>query len=302
MITETTYFLKEINVEETCFEDPNISKEEISIIDTYIEITKFVQEINNLFKAFMFNRDNMISLYKFNVNDCLERTIENKFKQNDYILVNTLIINYISIGKSVTEAIENFGRYIFGKKSDRFIEFKNKCISKTYDEEFSYRFLYLLRNLSQHCHFIVSVDSGNRYSFNIDQILSTKNYDFNETMKEELTKIREEIYNKFNDHPRISVTTTIVKYHLSVIKIYLDSLEYVETIMEEYYNKINQIIKENPKLVHKSNNCLDGYVLYKMEDNRIHSFNSKDKFLDMFKRIKEEIKKIYKDESKYLEI
>ncbi len=66
------------------------------------------------------------------------------------IAANRLFLNYLSSVRAFIDHCKtNINRY-FGANSENFSEFK-KMLSFFYDDIFAYRFLYKLRNYSQHC-------------------------------------------------------------------------------------------------------------------------------------------------------
>ena len=64
--------------------------------------------------------------------------------------VNRLIINYLSSCRTFLDHTEFKLKRVYGEKSQRFIVFKT-ATALEYDNNFSYRFLYKLRNYTQHC-------------------------------------------------------------------------------------------------------------------------------------------------------
>ena len=66
-----------------------------------------------------------------------------------------------------------------------------------------------------------------------------------------------------------------------------------------FFNRTKQIIKKHPKIIHKSQDALNGYVLYDIDnDDNIQCFYSKEDFVKTFLTIKKEGLKIYKNDEK----
>jgi len=63
---------------------------------------------------------------------------------------NRLLLNFLSVFRTFLDHTEYTLKKNYGNESDIFKRFKNLC-SEQYDQYFSYRFLYKLRNYSQHC-------------------------------------------------------------------------------------------------------------------------------------------------------
>lgn len=92
--------------------------------------------------------------------NCLVSTQLLEFKKNpsmnwprmEAILINTnrILINFLSSFRTLLDHMEYNLKKIYGNESEKFKRFKNIC-SEQYDKYFSYRFLYKLRNYSQHC-------------------------------------------------------------------------------------------------------------------------------------------------------
>lgn len=64
--------------------------------------------------------------------------------------INRYILNYLSSVRTLLDHMETTLKRLYGNNSHKVIKFKDVC-SKAYDEHFSYRFLYKLRDYAQHC-------------------------------------------------------------------------------------------------------------------------------------------------------
>lgn len=107
------------------------------------------------------NDENLFKIVELNYKDFKSR-IENITKRlaqgNLYIEeqeylhleVNRLILNFLSSVRTYLDHTETRFKREYGANSEEFMLFKSETI-KAYDENFEYRFLYKLRNFSQHC-------------------------------------------------------------------------------------------------------------------------------------------------------
>lgn len=118
------------------------------------------------------------------------RRLENGGMNLDIIMlkINRCILNYLSSFRTYLDHTEALLKRKYGKDADQVKKFNSAC-SNEYDSHFSYRFLYKLRNYSQHCGMPVGnftivdkedkANGGNvrefKVQFNRDSLLS--NYD-----------------------------------------------------------------------------------------------------------------------------
>ena len=166
----------------------SFSLDELNLIESYLEIGRCFTEICQLFDMFRFNLLNMKHYFTLNCNDTTKRNLD--FESSDIIAINALVTNYLSSAKTLTDSIEVFIKEKMSKCDHE--KFKKEHISKEYDDCFSYRFLYFLRNYSQHGHPPVSL-ATDRLSFDIGQISKTPNFNFSLKEKNMLDNIKNEI-------------------------------------------------------------------------------------------------------------
>lgn len=297
MNTEETIFLKDTDINTENINIVKLDEGEKNCIKSYVEITRHIQEINQLFHVYKCNLENMLFFYKLNSNDILERNPNINPKESDNIMINALTINLISSGKILVDSIETF----LQANTNQYKTFKINILNNIYDNCFYYRLLYYMRNFSQHGHIPVQVNENMKCSFDLEQILRVPHFRHKEEMKKEMERFKEEIYKKFENHPKIVFSLSIAEYNLCIFKIYMKFLESIEKDMMNFDNKIKQIIKKNPEIIHKSKDSLNGYALYDIEDGNVHCFNPKDDFIAFFLAVKEEISNLFMDEEKKLE-
>ncbi|HDL0990316.1 TPA: hypothetical protein PWT14_002828, partial [Enterococcus faecium] len=178
-----------------------ITESDKRIFLNYVELTRHIIELDKLFNVFRYNLTNLLKHFTIFTNDLIESTGEKLTEDQYYYQINALTINLISSAKTLTESIEVCMKNFLAEKD--FKSFKNKILSKPYDEHFSYRFLLHMRNYSQHGHLPVNIHQQRVY-FDLDEILAMPHFDFNGQLKKELDVLRKDIYNQFRDSPRIS--------------------------------------------------------------------------------------------------
>lgn len=280
-----TILLKYLGVDLSVNDLPNLTENEHSLICRFIETTRHLMEIETLFRIFRFNHNNIFHLYTIYNTDRFERTISNDYKVNDDIIINSLTINYISSGKTLVDTIEAFISAMYDE--EELTKFKSQYISIEFDSCFSYRFLYHMRNFCQHGHFIVSTYPPGYFCFDLNQIIKTPHFNF-KNFKGELEAIITDIYEKYEDNPYLHYIKTISAYDLSVLKIYNSFFEYVTNNVESIINQIKTLIQCKPEIVRKSNDELNGMILYMYDttDETIHAFNPEADSLGMFQDFK----------------
>ena len=180
-------------------EIPNMNDEEKETIETFIDITRHIQEIEQLFRIFRVNIKILLNFYRLGNNDEISKNYDFDLEDTDDYIINFLVINYISSAKTLKESIENFMKQFVGETNEINIKYNNECLNKLYDDVFAYRLLLRLRDFTQHGHLIVSRDYQNKYYFDIEQILSTPHFNINKKLKNEMKNIRQEIYEKYGD-------------------------------------------------------------------------------------------------------
>lgn len=157
-----------------------------------------------------------------------------------------------------------------------------------------------MRDYAQHGHLLATIDNNKRYCFDLEQILSYPHFQHNSLLKKEMEKLKEDIFEYYNAHPRICLTLTLAQFNLSVTRIYMDFMNTIEKQLLKSIDEIKKILNMYPNIVYKSKDNLNGYVLYNDCDKNIHCFNPKDNPYKMYKEIKKEINKIFHDEEKEL--
>ena len=271
----------------------NLSVEDKELFTSYVEITRHFIELNRLFQMFESNLGLLLTCYTINTDDSIVRNNFNGLGE-DYILINTLTTNYVSSSKTLTESIETFMKIYLSEQN--FDKFKRNVLSKVYDESFSYRFLLLIRNFSQHGHLPVNIYNQKAY-FDLDKISSMRHFNISGKKKSEIEKIRENIIAEFGNFPHISFLYTIAEFNLKTIEVYLNFLDLAKDILKFSQDKTKTLLNKKPELIfHNGNSIFNGYVFYDFDGERFHCFNPKDNILKTFADEKNKIKKILIDE------
>jgi len=167
-----------------------------------------IEELNNIRRLhdFVIINDNEINtLLNSTLQELVSKSVSfNGVKRADcdktFLNSNRLLLNYLSSIIIFIKHCETHLNRKFGDNSEIFLEFK-KMLASFYDNSFAYRFLYHLRNYSQHCglpldsiQFTSEFDRENnrikgtlKITFNRDKLLA--NYKKWKTVKEDLEKM-----------------------------------------------------------------------------------------------------------------
>ena len=295
--TETMILMEHINTDADKLILPDLNDEEKSCIHYFIEINRHIQEVDKLFHVFRFNLNSMLHYYTIMNTDRIKRKSIFDIETSDYIAINALTINILSSGKTLIEAIENFLKDKTGDDSELYQTFKTQCLSKKYDQYFSYRFLLRLRDFSQHGHLPITVDINNICCIDIDQILLTPHFSHNKTILQQIENIRNELHDKHTSYPKIAFTLSIAEFNICITEIYVEFLDFIEKILYDSINKMKTLLINRPELIHKSSDTLNGFVLYELDDTyNIHAFNPQGDSKAMYLECKNNANKILKEE------
>jgi DNA integrity scanning protein DisA with diadenylate cyclase activity len=111
-------------------EIPNMNDEEKETIETFIDITRHIQEIEQLFRIFRVNIKILLNFYRLGNNDEISKNYDFDLEDTDDYIINFLVINYISSAKTLKESIENFMKQFVGETNEIKIEVLNASGSK----------------------------------------------------------------------------------------------------------------------------------------------------------------------------
>lgn len=273
-----------------------ITESDKRIFLNYVELTRHIIELDKLFNVYRYNLTNLLKHFTIFTNDLIESTGEKLTEDQYYYQINALTINLISSAKTLTESIEVCMKNFLAEKD--FKSFKNKILSKPYDEHFSYRFLLHMRNYSQHGHLPVNIHQQRVY-FDLDEILAMPHFDFNGQLKKELDVLRKDIYNQFRDSPRISYVYTVAKFNLVITEIYFNYLKEIKPILIKLNDEKNELLLNTKFQLINSDGSSSDMLFYEFDGENYHCFNRKDNSISMYADIKREVKKILKVEEQY---
>lgn len=278
---------------------PYMDEEVHDILTKYVSFIEALHDTHQLLQTFDFNLSQFHDCCMVYYND---RIVWKGTKQSlSSIEINGFLINIISSGKTLVDAIETMlGAEVSKEFAD---QFKIDYISKAYDKEFSYRFLYYLRNFSQHGYLPVSQRCDGRFCFDLSQIMAVPHMNVSKSMQESMEKVRHDIVTQFNDMPYITFTNTVYTYTIVVLEIYYNYLKQIEDIVKTQQVNKNTVLEENPELVYHGEGILNNTVIYNMEETTLHFFYAESNLWNLFrdyrKQAKELLKK-YKDEENNL--
>lgn len=263
----------------------------------YVLFSRLIQEIQQLFSAFQFNLQQLEDYCIVYYND---KVISKKTGQSIVpIEINVLTVNIISAGKSLVETIELF---LKNYMSDIASDFKKNSLSEKYDSNFNYRFGLFLRNFSQHGHLCICNSSDGGFAFDIDQILCTPHYNFNNAMEKELQNINNEVLEKYGKIPTLSYVKVMEQYTLSIYEIYVQYYAFIKDKVSEWNVGIQSMLKDNPDYIIVSNEALEGAVPFDLaDDGGVSIFYSSDNFWNMYIDFQKEAKNYLKEYKRIIE-
>lgn len=281
-------------------QDLKLSSQDKEILEKYVEITRYVYEINNLFRIFRCNLENILNTFELRLNGALKRNKNIGYTETNYVLINTWTNNYIASARTLTESIE---AWLKSNDEILFNKFKKDFLSKTYDEKFSYRFFNQIRNFTQHGHLAVDFDLDGKFCFDFRKILQVKNFSISSKMNEELESIKKEISEVYGDAPYISYVRMIAEYNLAITNIYNSFLNEIESILNFRITSLNDLLKTVSDNLSESNFVKDSLLIYDFEEETglLHVLDVKEDFKKRFLSIKEESYKILTQEKEFLQ-
>ena len=122
--------------------------------DSVVELENFYK-INKLFEIVLKNFEEFNSFFRESVNHLAQKMttpigVERKDGDDILININRYVLNYLSSIRTFLDHSETTINRKFGADSEQFKEFKI-TLSSYFDNSFAYRFLYKLRDYTQHC-------------------------------------------------------------------------------------------------------------------------------------------------------
>lgn len=301
MDTEMSFSIHNTDISLEDITIPEYSDEELHMICSYVEITRYVEEIHQLFLIFRYNLKRILDVYDLHGRD---RVIRHKphFKGfTDRTEINALVINYISSGKTLTDALDSCMKELYRDVSDEdngtAEEYRNfkEYLRNIYDTSFSYRLLTRLRDFAQHGHVPVSIYSsadGDKMCFDIGQISATPHFNHNKAVLTEMQNFNEELLVKEGAQPRYVFTVAVAEYTVLMCDIYKKFWHEQDAGFKEKVGKIDRFVEDNPSYIRHRNKDMNGYLFYKME-NVLHTFNASQDSMKMFSEYMQEADGVY---------
>lgn len=227
-----------------------LEEKDLSIAEQFVECTRHLVEIHQLFSIFQYNVKLLTSIYSLAASGELTKDGCLATSPDDFIAVNALLISIISAGSTLVNSQEC---YIKANCSEQILQKYKKETGIIYDTVFEYRFLSKLRDFAQHGHVPVGVQQDH-YCFDMYQIYRTPHFDFKSAFKKEITDSAQEIMENYKDTPTLSFTLTLVRYveQISIIQsLFFSCIEdHFSDIDEAFLNMTNQyadnLIKDVP--------------------------------------------------------
>ncbi len=268
---------------------PEILEEDKNIIKEYVNIVRDFTEIGQLFNIFLFNFEELKSVFILKGDDKLQKIRYRKCNFDDLTIINSLTINYISSGVAFVKSLEAYLKN--NMKNGEYDKFKVNCLSKKYDNCFSYRLFDFLRNFSQHCHLIVSCDNCG-YCFDLNQLVNNPYYNYKKLILNEMNDFIRELLYSLGEYPRIAYSRTISEYKLCLSEIYLEFLNIINENLIEKYNEINKILENKPEIINKSvYSEFNDTIIYEIKEDKVELFKIGGNFFKFFYEIKKEVEK-----------
>ena len=267
-----------------------LAEEDLKTARHFIETTRHMQEIHQLFQILKKDIDNLQNEYVLKNNGNVFREQNPANSEADYISVNSHIINIISAGRTLVESMECYieNNSDVGDVKQKYLDFYHN----TYDSSFAYRLLIRLRDYSQHGHLPVS-SMGNNYCFDLIQIANKPNYNHNNTLKKQMKSIIDEILEKYHNTPTISITETLAEYVVKLLAIYKMFWYQTEKELTEACTKFQTVVSCYPDNIIKEQEGLNGLFIYDVVDGNAHVVDPNDKPDEMVIRFKKEAEDNY---------
>ena len=270
----------------------DLTTDEHTLLVDYIALARDIIEANQLFEVFYFNLLNLRNSFILHYDDEISRTEHCPDCSSDFIAFNAFVINLISSSKTLTEFLRATAKRWLGDNNNNY----NLYVSKKYDESFNYRFLINLRDYMQHGYLPVSFCYG-RYSFDPDQILDVPHFNVKNKLKNDLENFIKELEVPDQTNPHIALTFAISSFVVTVTDIYRKFLYYFQRPVSSSYKEIKELIKEKPSIVCNYHKDFEGYIIYDIEEDGFHAFNSKDNPNNMINDYAKRCAEIYNDET-----
>ena len=252
----------------TIIRPPQMNDAEKECVKKYAYSQNDFLEIIELFRLYDFAFEELKSVFILDGNDKLKKIRYKRSNYTDLQIINSLTINFISLGVSFINALEAYLKNNLNDK--KFNDFKKKYISDTYDKCFSYRLCDFLRNYSQHSHVIVSQDT-NGFCFDIKRLATNIHFNYKQIIEKEMKDFIKKLIIKVGCYPMVSYSFTIIEYRKCILEIYQAFLNFIEDDMVKKYTSFNKCISDNASIICKSDDQeFDNTVIIDVDDNLVN--------------------------------
>lgn len=259
----------------TIFKSPNGSEVNFFDVlsqnqyDQYREALKIIGELQSnrrLLDIFLLNHNEFNDFFEPALKELIEKSqtsqgIVNKDGDQIVLITNRLLLNYLSSARTFLDHSETFLKRKFGPTANEFLEFKNH-LKHCYDNYFTYRFFYKLRNYSQHCglpleFFSIKAETKGdgkvyfemRVGFDKKKLLS--NFDWGS----QITRDLQSINLVFDVHPLIFEMTSIIQSISNKIEAIIN-INVVESAT--FINKLTKHLRKDQVQVSLFKNIKEG--------------------------------------------
>ena len=268
-----------------------LSPDEVELAKHHVEITRHLQEIQQLYLMFQYALDCIDSKYTLMSNGKVLKNNDPANTEADFIAINAMVNNLISAGRTLVESMECYVSENYPKdNSDRkaYMDFYHKA----YDNSFPYRFLIRMRDYSQHGHLPVNQDAE-WYGFDLYQVLSKPHFKHNGRIKQQLENVVKEVVDIYGDIPRLSLAMTLAEFTAYLLAIYHQfwvSVESEVIVSEKMFKELISNYPENVNAVEDGNVSL---FIYDVDDDGVaHVVFTDDDASQMLSMFKAEAKEV----------
>lgn len=264
METQQTFYLND------GFSSPpysELKEDDLKTVEKYVELTRHLEEIHELFLVFKFNLDSFISRYRVTSSGKVYRDDKLADTYDDYIAINSLVISIISAGKTMVESMYAYTKANYGEESQEFAKLHG-FTANVYDQVFPYRLLMRLRDYAQHGHLPISHNRG-WYGFEATSFVKKPHFDHNRKFLDEMSAAIQEVSEKYGDSFKMSLADMLAQYtpnFLSVCRFFWNEIEADLLKTEESFRSVVAAYPEN---IFAREECPPGFFSYNLVDQNL---------------------------------
>ena len=231
---------------------------DLELVLEHVELTRHIQEIHSLFRILLVNAEKLTSEYIVYNYGGVFRDGEKADSDEDYYKINAYVISIISSGRALKESMDVFTKTVSDSCPEKaaYIDYDRAL----YDGSFAYRFIIHMRNYAQHAHLPVTCTDG-VYFFDFTVILAKPHFTHKASIKEEMTRYRDEIIKLYDNNPTLSLTLTLAEFVYILLALYYRFLLSFKRLVYDSANTFSEIITRYP------DNVVDGAFVYNTDDD-----------------------------------